>query len=114
MDPKCFNDLSTFVGYLMLNLVCICRKGKKEEKCLMVCLLEFKVYHKINNKNDSIHFYSNHSDKTKSSILIGLFLRALRICSSKYLNKEFEHIHNFFFPNYNIQNFSFTMPNQKP
>ena len=44
--------------------------------------LEFNVYHKINNKNDNIHFYSNQSDKTKSGILIGLFfLRAFRICS---------------------------------
>ena len=27
--------------------------------------LEFKVYHKINDKNDNIHFYSNQSNKTK-------------------------------------------------
>ncbi len=37
--------------------------------------LEFKVHHKITKKNDYIHFYSNHNDKTKSSILIGFFLR---------------------------------------
>ena len=35
--------------------------------------LEFKVYDKINNKNDFIHFYSNLSDKTKSGILLGFF-----------------------------------------
>ena len=27
--------------------------------------LKFKVYHYVNNKNDNIHFYSNHSNKTK-------------------------------------------------
>ena len=58
--------------------------------------LEFKVYYKINNKNDYIHFYSNQSDKTKSGILIGFFLRAFRICSPYFSNKEFEYIHNFF------------------
>ena len=57
---------------------------------------KFRVYYKLNNKNDYIHFYSNHSDKTKSGILIGFFLRALRICSPKFLNKEFEDIHNSF------------------
>ena len=49
-----------------------------------------------NNKNDYIHFYSNHNDKTKSSILIGFFLRALRICSTHYLNEEIKHIKNSF------------------
>ena len=53
--------------------------------------LGFKVYHKINNENDYIHFYSNHSDKTKSGIF-----RALRMCSPKFLNQEFEHIKNSF------------------
>ena len=41
-------------------------------------------------------FYSNHSDKTKSGILIGIYLRALRICSVKFINKEFEHTRNSF------------------
>ena len=58
--------------------------------------LEFNVYHLINNKNDYIHFYSNYSDKTKSSILIGVFLSALWIFPPKFLNKEFEHIHYSF------------------
>ena len=54
--------------------------------------LEFKVYHKINNKNNYIHFYSNYRDKTKSRILIVFFLKAL----PKFLNEEFEHIKNNF------------------
>ena len=57
---------------------------------------ELKVYHKINNKNGCIYIYSNYSNKTKSGILIGFFMRTLRICSSKFLNKEFGHIHNSF------------------
>ena len=49
------NNLLPFLDILLIN------NNKK---------LEFKVYHKINNKNDYIHFYSNHSDETKSGILI--------------------------------------------
>ena len=58
--------------------------------------LKFKIYHKINNKNDYIHFYLNQSNKTKSGILIGFFLRTLRIWSPHFLIKEFKHIHNSF------------------
>ena len=57
---------------------------------------EFKVYHKPTCKNDLIHFYSHHHHNTKRSIIIGFYLRALRICSTKYLNDEFIHIENSF------------------
>ena len=58
--------------------------------------LEFKVYRKPTCKNDHIHFYSHHNNNTKSGIIIGFYLRALRIWSSKYLNDEFIHIENSF------------------
>ena len=58
--------------------------------------LEFKVYRKTTSKNDHIHFYSHHNNNTKRGIIIGFYLRALRICSSKYLNDEFNHIENSF------------------
>ena len=58
--------------------------------------LEFKVYHKPMSKNDRIHFYSHHNTKIKSGILIGFFLRALRICTPKFLDEEFEHISRSF------------------
>ena len=51
--------------------------------------LEFKVYRKPTCKNDHIHFYSHHNNNTKRGII-----RALRICSSNYLNNEFIHIEN--------------------
>ena len=58
--------------------------------------LEFKVYRKPTCKNDHIHFYSHPNNNTKRGIIIGFYLRALRICSSKYLNDEFIHIENSF------------------
>ena len=58
--------------------------------------LEFKVYCKPTCKNDHIHFYSHHNNNTKTGIIIGFYLRALRICSSKYFNDEFNHIENSF------------------
>ena len=57
--------------------------------------LEFKVYRKPTCKNDQIHFYSHHNN-TKRVIIIGFYLRALCICSSKYLNDELNHIENSF------------------
>ena len=36
------------------------------------------------------NFYSHHNS-TKRGIIIGFYLRALRICSLKYLNDEFNH-----------------------
>ena len=57
--------------------------------------LELKVYCKPTSKNDHIHFYSHHNN-IKRGIIIGFYLRALRICSLKYLNDEFNHIENSF------------------
>ena len=48
--------------------------------------LEFKVYRKPTRKNDNIHFYLHHNNNTKRDIIIGFYLRALHIYSSKYLN----------------------------
>ena len=58
--------------------------------------LEFMVYRKPTCKNDPIHFYSHHNNNAKRSIIRGFYLRAIRICSSKYLNDEFIHIENSF------------------
>ena len=55
--------------------------------------LEFKVYRKPTCKNNHIHFHSHHNN-TKRGIIIGFYLGALHICSSKYLNDEFIHIEN--------------------
>ena len=41
-------------------------------------------------------YYSHHINTTKRGIIIGFYLRALRICSLKYLNDEFNHIENSF------------------
>ena len=50
---------------------------------------KFSVYRKPTHKDDYIHFFSAHSEKIKSGAIIGLFLRALRICSPEYLEEEF-------------------------
>ena len=53
---------------------------------------KFKVYRKPTNKEDYVHFLSAHPEKTKSGIVIGFFLRALRICDSEFLTEEQDHI----------------------
>ena len=55
-------------------------------------ILTSKVYHKPTNKNDYIHFYSHHNNKIKTGLIIGFYVRALRICSPEYLDEEFEYI----------------------
>ena len=55
-----------------------------------------KAYRKPTYKNDLIHYHSHHSDKIKSGILIGFFIRALRICSPQYLQDEEEVIEKTF------------------
>ena len=52
----------------------------------------FSVYRKPTNRDDFIHYLSNHSEKTKSGVVIGFFLRAIRICSEEYLPDEMKYI----------------------
>ena len=78
---------------------------------ILLIKLEFKVYPKVKNKNDLIHFYSNHSCITKSGILKCLFLRGARICFPEFLTKIL-NTSKIIFPNYNIPNPSFTVLNQ--
>ena len=54
--------------------------------------LKFSVYRKPTNKDDFVHYFSTHSRRTKSGIVIGFFLRAYRICSAEYLKDELEYI----------------------
>lgn len=43
-----------------------------------------------------MHFYSSTDSKTKLGILIGFYLRALRICSDEFLEDEQNYIFNSF------------------
>ena len=54
------------------------------------------VYRKPTNKNDFIHSLSAHSNRIKSGVIIGFFLRAIRICSPENLQDEYEYITNCF------------------
>ena len=58
--------------------------------------LRFKVYRKDTNKEDYIHYYSAHSERVKSGIVIGFYLRAYRVCSEEHLNSELAHIQSVF------------------
>ena len=70
--------------------------------------LLFSVYRKPTYKNDNIHFLSHHSQRIKSGIVIGAFLRAYRICSPHFIDSEIEHIRTSFkelkYPDHIIQN----------
>lgn len=56
----------------------------------------FKVYRKPTNKNDFLHFLSAHDEHTKAGVVIGFFLRALRVCSKCYLDAEYSYIKQAF------------------
>ena len=58
--------------------------------------VKFKVYRKPTNREDYVHFFSGHSDSVKSGIVLGFFLRALRVCSKEYLEEEIQHIMSSF------------------
>ena len=54
--------------------------------------VKFKVYRKPTNREDYVHFYSGHSDRVKRGVVLGFFLRALRICSDDYVDDEVQHV----------------------
>ena len=58
--------------------------------------VKYKVYRKSSNKEDYIHYFSAHSKRTKSGVVIGFFLRAMRICSNENLKEEYDHIVHIF------------------
>ena len=77
-----------------------------EEECKLAFLdtlihrgerdVKFSVFRKPTNKDDFIHYYSAHNNRIKTGVVIGFFLRALRICSSEYLNAEIAYIKDAF------------------
>ena len=54
------------------------------------------MFRKPTNRDDFIHYYSAHNNRIKTGVVIGFFLRALRICSSEYLNAEIAYIKDAF------------------
>ena len=75
---------------------------EEEENCTLPFLdilihnkdakLQFSVFRKKTNKNDLLNYYSDHDTQIKRGMLIGFFLRALRICSEKYIETEYNYI----------------------
>ena len=58
--------------------------------------VKYRVYRKKTNREDYIHYFSSHSERVKSGVVIGFFLRAYRICSDEYVANEIEHIFEAF------------------
>ena len=58
--------------------------------------LSFSIYRKPTHTDLYTHFYSAHPLSTKKGILIGLFTRAHRLCSSEHLNAEINDISRAF------------------
>ena len=56
----------------------------------------FSVYRKPTHKDDYVHFFSGHDMRTKRGIVIGFYLRALRICDSDFLEGEINYINESF------------------
>ena len=53
-------------------------------------IAKFSVYWKPTNKDDFIHYLSGHSDRTKSGVVIGFYLRALRVCDKEVLTHKLQ------------------------
>ena len=57
---------------------------------------EFTTYRKPTHTNSYIHFFSFHNHEVKMGVMVGLFLRALRICDPHKLDEEINFIRNSF------------------
>ena len=55
---------------------------------------KFNVYRKPTNICSYIHYYSEHHNQVKLSVFSSQFLRALRICSPEFLDRELDKICN--------------------
>ena len=58
--------------------------------------LEFKTHHKSSNQNYHIHYYSHHYTKMKKWIILGVYLKAFKICTLTFFNDEFDNMENSF------------------
>ena len=58
--------------------------------------ISFGIYRKPTSTDMYTHFFSAHPMATKKGVLIGLFLRALRLCSNEHLATEIDHIFRAF------------------
>ena len=54
--------------------------------------MKFSVHRNPTNKDDFLTYLSAHSEKTKTGVLIGFFLRAFRICDIEFLEDEVKYI----------------------
>lgn len=69
----------------------VCTSKEKQNFCIYRDDdgLYVSVYRK---PTSNIHHYSAQSSKTKSGVVTGFFLRALRICSPEFLEDKIKHI----------------------
>ena len=55
----------------------------------MVC---FGALEPIIIKEDYVHFFSGHDEGVKNGIVIGVFLRAFRVCSEDFFDDEIQQL----------------------
>ena len=68
----------------------------------------FSVYRKPTATGSYIHYFSQHSDSIKRSILFSMFLRAYRICDNDLINTEIVNIRTGFVV-YNIDSLPYQL-----
>lgn len=56
----------------------------------------FRVFRKNTHADAYIHSFSFHSHSTKQGVIVGLFLRAFRICDPQFLDAEISYIKDTF------------------
>jgi hypothetical protein len=56
----------------------------------------FTVYRKPTHIDSYVHWFSSHNTSTKRGVLIGQFLRALRLSSQDFLEEEIEKVRKIF------------------
>ena len=56
----------------------------------------FKIYRKPTHSNSYIHAFSNHHISVKLGTMANIFLRALKICDTKFIEEEMDYIFNSF------------------
>ena len=54
--------------------------------------MKFNIYRKPTHSETYLHYFAHASEDIKLGIAQSLFLRALRICSPEFLDKEINHI----------------------
>ena len=70
----------------------------------------FNVFRKKTFANSFVHFYSNHPNSIKKSVVFGQFLRAFRTCDPPFIDNEIKFIFVLFLKLCYPKHFIFLLP----